>query len=78
MINKREAIMFLVIVLIFTLLTFYVVNRVNEIDNSIERCKEAGYDGVRFTNNPFSTEVECSNYSKEYKIANKKENSNAK
>ena len=60
-------IMMLVILIWLGILVHGVVSELLSKQDSIERCKEAGYDGIKFKS--FSNDVECSSFTIEEKIA---------
>ena len=58
-----------ILVILFAILFMWTVSeRMEDIQDSLYRCKLNGYDGIKFKSR-FSSEVVCSNFSVEEKIA---------
>lgn len=66
---KKEKIIIILAVIVFMLLLMVICyNKMQEINKTIERCKDKGWDGVEFPDR-FSNKVICSNYTQAEKDA---------
>ena len=62
------AIFIAIVLIIGILLTSYFYNQIEDLNDSLSRCKDAGYDGIEFGSKS-SNGVRCSNFSIEEEIA---------